>query len=323
MFNEERKLRFLSETRASKDYGVSAFNATEKAEEEHGKDLCELDAETIQSLFDKSFGLRKRATESAIAFMQSYVKWCKDNGFQTTDSVFNLEVDTSQKIRRMMVASPMHLASIMDQTFPPVDAGTVDCIYRCYLWMIFAGVKEADTVNVNVDDVDWDTFTIQIGDRSYDIFREAIPAFRLACTATEFVYIHPRYKTTRNRFPGEKLMRGVRSDHVKLETVRPYVKKKFTEHGFDLSQGRIYLSGIFYKAFEAERCGFGVNFDDAVIDQLKSTDRTYSANYTRNKAAYTILRDFMDDYERWKKAFAVVLERLCLSFFLLYQHNSM
>ena len=304
MFNEERKLKFLEETRASKEYGISAFNASAPAEEAEGKDLCELDAETIQGLFDKSFGVRKRATESAITFMQSYVKWCKDHGFPTADSVFGLEIDISQKIRRTMVASPMHLQSILDQVFPPVEEETVDCIYRCYLWMVFAGVREADTVDVNVSDVDLETFTVHVGEKSFDIFREAIPAFRMACNATEFAYIHPKYRTMRNRFPGDKLMRGVRSDHVKLETVRPYVKKKLSEHGFDLSQRRVHLSGIFYKAFEAERCGFGVNFDDAVVEQLMSTQRTYGPNYTRGKAANMILRDFQDDYERWKKAFA-------------------
>lgn len=305
MFNEERKLKFLSETRETSDYGISTFNATEGVEEECGKDLCELDASTIQNLFDKNFGVRKRATESAIAFMQSYVKWCKDNGFETSDGVFDLEVDISQKIRRTMVASPRHLASIMDQVFSPVESKTVDCLYRCYLWMMFSGLREPDTIEVNVSDIDLDTFTIQFGGKAFEIYKEAVPAFKMACTATEFVYIHPNYTTTMERFPGDKLIRGVRTDHVQLKTIRPYVRKKLRKHGFDLTQRLIRLSGIFYKAFEEERCGFDVNFDDAVVEQLQSTKRTYTANYTRGKAAYMITRDFMEDYERWKKAFAV------------------
>lgn len=304
MFNEERKLRFLSETRASKDYGISTFTATEKAEEALGKDLCELDAGTIQDLFDQNFGIRVRATKSAVNFMLSYVEWCRDNGFPTSNGVYELEIDLSQKIRRMMVASPMHLASIMDQIFEPVERGTVDCIYRCYLWMVFAGVNEPDTVNVNVDDVDLESFVIHFAEKSFDIYKEAIPAFRMACNATEFVYIHPRYTVTRNRCAGERLIRGIRAESIKPNVIRTYVERRFLKHGIELSQRRIRLSGIFYKVFEAERCGFGINFDEAVVEQLQSTHRTYSPNYRKSKAAYTILQDFLDDYDRWKKAFA-------------------
>lgn len=305
MFNEERKMKFLSETRETTGYGISIFNATSKAEEEHGKDLCELDVDTIQSIFETNFGVRKRATESSTAFMQSYVKWCSDNGFPTSNSVFELEVDVSQKIKRTMVASPMHLASIMDQVFTPVESKTIDCLYRCYLWMVYSGLRESDTVEVNVDDVDLDTSIIQFGGKSFDIYNEARAAFRMACTATEFVYIHPNYTTTINRFPGERLIRGVRTDSMQLKTIRPIVSKKLSKHGLDLSLRLIRLSGIFYKAFDAERSGFGVNFDDAVIEQLQSTKRTYNKNYTRGKVVNMIMRDYLNDYERWKKAFTV------------------
>ena len=308
MYNEDRKLSFLQETRDSMEYGISLFRATEALETATDTDLCELDTEKLESLYEDSFGTRQRAIDSATALIQSYVSWCKKNGFPTSDAAFGLDVDISQKIRRMMVASPMHLASIMDQVFPPVDSGSVDCIYRCYLWMVFMGIMDVDTVDVMVNDVDFDDLKVVFGGRGYDLYRESIPAFRLACTATEFNYVHenPYYVSVRQRFAGDRLIRGVRADHVKIQSIKPYIKKRLTESGFNLSARRIRLSGIFYKAYEFERCGLEVNFNDEVMDQFLSKQREFSKNYSRNKAIKMIERDFQSDYENWKRAFCSI-----------------
>lgn len=311
MYNQERKLKFLSEKRESSDYGISIFSATEAAEKALDKDLCELNAEVFDQIFEDSFGTRQRAVNTAIALLQSYVVWCREQGFKTSNAVFELDVDITSKIRRMMVASPMHLASILDQSFSPLEDGSVDCIYRCYLWMIFMGINDYDTVKVRVADVDFENLTVDYEGRKYDLYREALPAFRMACTATEFNYVHenPYYTSVRQRFPGELLMRGIRSDHMNLMSIRPYIKQKLSAKGFNLSARRIRLSGIFYRAYETERCGFEVNFNEPVLDQLegreRAKERTYSANYSRQKAAKAIERDFQNDYENWKKAFSV------------------
>ena len=223
MYNEERKLDFLRETRQSSEYGISVFSATEEAERLANKDLCELTSDEIQTLFDRHFGVRKRATDSAIALMQSYVKWCEDNGYSVSDGAFNLDIDMSAKIRRTMVMSPYDLGQILNETFDPVAEKTVDCLYRCFLWMAFIGIKDATAIDLKVSQVDLDMMMIHLGDRDFDIYGEAIPSLRVACEATEFTYKHAKYTTTRSRFPGDNLFRGVRSDSIQLSTIRAAV----------------------------------------------------------------------------------------------------
>ena len=306
MFNEERKLRFLKTERQSKEYGISIFNTTEEAEVKYGKDLCELEATEIQWLFEEHFGFRKRAADSAAALMRAYAQWCKANGYTVSNGVFEIVIDYKDKLRRKMVANPTQLEAILDDIFEPVDSRTVDCLYRCYLWMAFSGLRDYDSINVLVADIDLQNNLIHFGDSDYEIFNQSRSSFQMACEANSFVYIHnnPRYETLRARSAGDRLLRGVRGD-FKLATVRASVKHRLTDHNYDLSYSRIRLSGLFYKAYEAERAGFQFDFNPFVIEQLESKTRSYTQKYTKSKVAYAIRKDLLDDYARWKEAFDV------------------
>lgn len=303
MYNEDRKMRFLTETRSSTDYGRSIFNRTSECEEEAGVDLCMLPLSTLQTLANQNFGARTRAVYSAIAFMRSYVMWCKENGYDVVEDIYKVETQMDEKTKRLMVASPKHLQAILDKSFHPLESETVDCVYRCYLWMAFAGMEESDALEVKVSEVDFGSMLIEHGGKSYEIYREAIPAFRMACEATEFMYEHPNYKRMRSRYPGEYLMRGIRSDKIKSTTIKSVVQKAFKAHGIELTYGNIRLSGMFYRAYEVERMGDDVNFDDIIAEHIVKMDRTYHKNYTRSKVANLIKRDLFDDYACWKAAF--------------------
>lgn len=205
-----------------------------------------------------------------------------------------------------MVSSPKHLELVLDKAFDPVDAETIDCLYRCYFWMAFFGLKDVDALEVKVAEVDFENLLINHDGKTYEMYRESIPAFKMACNLTEFCYIHPQYSNTirRERATGEYLMRGIRSDRMKLYTIRSTIGKRFGERSIQISYGKVYLSGVFYRAYEMERAGFTPNFDDIVIEKLDSVKRAYSRNYTKNKAANAIERGLQDDYASWKQAFA-------------------
>ncbi len=222
--------------------------------------------------------------------------------------MYELKTEMDEKMKRMMIASPVHLEAILNKLFEPVVSETVDCLYRCYLWMGFAGLEEAEALEVTVDEVDFDTMTIEHGGRSYEIYREAVPAFKMACNATEFRYVNPNYTEEkqggyRNRYPGKYLMRGIRSAQIKLTTIRSAIEKKLKAAGVETTYGKIRLSGLFYKTYEMERFGEPVNFDAYIVERIGKTEHKYHVNYTRNKLANSIRRDLEDDYECWKAAF--------------------
>ena len=303
MYNEERKTRFIETTRSSSDFGHSVFRTTGKYEKAADTDFCELPLETVQEIVNENFGTRTRSMDSCIGFLRSYVGWCKDNGYKTCDAVYNVQSQMDEKIKRRMVSSPRHLQATLDKVFKPVESNMVDCIYRCYLWMAFAGIEEEDALSVKVSEVDFSSMLIEHDGKSYELYREAIPAFRMACNATEFAYEHPNYKQTRNRCPGEYLMRGIRSEQVKLNTVKGIIQKAFKAKNVELTYGKLRLSGVFYRAYEAERMGDPVNFDAVITDHIRKMGSTYHTNYTRGKVAGLLKRDLFDDYACWKAVF--------------------
>ena len=309
MYNEERKMRFLAETRESSAYGISVFKTFEPYEREAGMDLCELTTEALQPVINTNFGFRERTIETAISFMRSYVAWCRERDCPTSDGVYGLRTEMDEKMKRLMIASPAHLESILNKAFAPVSKETIDCLYRCYLWMVFAGMEESDPLDVTVDEIDFSYMTIEHGGRSYEIYREAVPAFRMACDATQFLYINPNYTgdkekgVYRDRYPGKSLFRGIRSDQIKLTTIKGIINKAFSTNGIETSFGKVRLSGLFYKTFEMERMGEPVNFNSYVVECMNKTDSQYHRNYTRSKRANSIRRYIKNDYEHWKAAF--------------------
>lgn len=305
MYNEERKLRFIEDAKKSEDYAKSVFHNLSCVEKEHDKDLCELPVEILQPVVNSRLGIRTRSVEIGLSILRDYERWCREQGYPVSGGIGLIEVDMADKMRRLMVASPQHLEYILNKAFEPVDSETVDCLYRCYLWMAFSGFSEDESLSVKVSDVDFDAMMIHHGGKSLDIYREAVSAFKLACSATEFAYKHKNYTTRRSRFPGELLMRGMRTDSIKLAAARSFTQRKLDAAGSDVSYGRIYLSGIFYKAYEAERYGAKVSFDDMVVSRLRNGERKYHSNYTMTKAANAIRKDLFDDYEHWKEAFRV------------------
>ncbi len=303
MYNEERKMQFIESTRSSTAFGRSVFRTTGKYEEAAGTDFCELPMETVQEIVNGNFGTRTRSMNSYVAFLRSYVVWCKDNGCPTCDAIYHVQAQMDEKIKRRMVSSPRHLQATLDKVFQPVESKMVDCIYRCYLWMAFAGLEEEDALNVKVSEVDFSSMLIEHDGKSYELYREAIPTFRMACDATEFVYEHPRYKHTRNRCPGEYLMRGIRSEQIKLNTVKSIIQNAFKKNDVELTYGKLRLSGVFYRAYEAERMGDQVNFDTLITDHISKMGSAYHNNYTKGKVAGTLKRDLFDDYACWKAVF--------------------
>lgn len=303
MYNEDRKKKFQESTKRDPKYVESVFRTLEPYERKAGLDACEFQAEQLQEILNHHFGFRQRAVGTAIAFLQTYVRWCEDQGYKTEDGVFHIDVNMEDKIRRLMVASPKHLQIVLDRVFAPVESRRTDCIYRCFLWMLFSGLDETDAIDVTADEINFWEMTIEHHDKTFELYREAVPSFKMACEATEFVYWHPQYDDIiRKRFDGELLMRGIRSDRIALNTVKALIGKTFKEKGVETTLGRIRLSGIFYRAYEAERIGEKANFDDAVAERLAKLGR--EKNGKKTTLASRIRRDLKIDYACWKAAFS-------------------
>jgi hypothetical protein len=304
MYNEERKMRFVEEMGASKTICQTLFNATSKAEKVVDTDLCELPTEAIQAILDNNLGIDPSLIKTYIKTIQRYIEWCDVQHYPVYSKDVKLTINMDEKIRRLMVSSPQHLEAVLNKVFDPVSMETTDCLYRCFFWLAFAGFKIEETMKVKVSEVDFDLMQIHHNGKSLDMCIEAVPAFKLACNAQEFVYIHPLYeKKTRKRCPGELLMRGIRSSAIQTMALRDSIRKKNIAANISLSYERIFLSGIFYKAYMAELHGVKANFDDIVIQRLAQNKSSTRPEYVAQK----IRKNLILQYTNWKNAFSVDL----------------
>ena len=321
MYNEEQKRAFInSYTNSDKTTAkiIQIFSWFEPYEEEWGLDLSLQSAEKLQPVVNDLTGVRSKSTELILIILKEYVKWCGRNGYEVSRGIFEVRINTIDKIQNQMVVSPLHLKATLDKYFDLVEEETIDITYRIFLWMAFAGLDDKDAIRVTNDCVDLKNLRINFEGHSYEIYKECIDDFEKACTLTDFLFKHPNYTTRRDRAEGNLVMRGIRTPTVDLKTIRPIINKKFAANDKDKSSNgrqksrisfkRIYLSGIFYRAYERERAGLPVDFSEFVAMSIEKKEKTKKYTVTKTRTlttiANTIEREYLADYEKWKCAFA-------------------
>jgi hypothetical protein len=317
MYHPEMKQRFISERTANPNTQTAAYNlfaATEPYETKLGVDVCAMATEELQSMLDDILGVRTKSKYMRIIMLREYVAWCARNKYPgVSDGIARVSVLGLSKVKKQMVSSPLHLQQYFNAVFDPESEETLDVTYRCYLWLAYGGLKEDAALSIRTGDVHLDTLTVECGANEVPIYREAVAAFRHAATLTDFAAKHPNLTkpSRRDRVPGDMIMRGIRGS-AQLLTLRSTLSSKFveaTEAGrtaLQLSYYRIWLSGLFYRAYELERSGSTVDFSDTAAEAMR--DKTYSDNgnalvlrHKQNRKA----KEFMEDYLRWKLAFFV------------------
>lgn len=316
MYNEEQKKRFIRDYTGSlstANVAATIFNETEKYEESWGADLCTKGVEELQPVINEITGLRNKSQWMSLTILREYVKWClamKVPG--ACDGMLHIEAVGLDKIKKQMVASPLHLQRYLDDIFDKEFEETIDNLYRCYFWMAYGGIDEEDTILVRTDDVDLSQMLIRYKTTSVPIYREAIPAFKNAVTLTNFLYKHPNYTKPirRDRVPGDTIMRGLKAT-TKTFTMRTTISKRnisAIENGLtelQLSFYRVRMSGLFYRTYEMERAGIPVTFSEAALRVMDGKTYALSGREKIIHKQNRIERDYFDDYQRWKLAFSI------------------
>lgn len=307
MYNEDRKKEFLSVSKRGYAYGESIFNSTKSAEIEADKDVCEMTLEELQPIVNERFGLRARSNRNAILFLQSYVQWCEENGYDTSKDVYVLKISTEEKIRKEMVGSPKHLESVLDQAFDKVSELTVDCLSRAFLWFAFSGLSEEEAINLRVQDINFKTMTIDVGGQSFEIYRESLSALQEVCNSTVFRYYNRNYAKElqgqyRKRHESDWVFRSIRSAHMSLSSVKTSIFRKLQESNVEIHYSSVRLSGLFYRTYEMERIGIEPNFDSYVMEQASKKDRGMKPPMLASRF-YDNRKYLIIDYQNWKNIF--------------------
>jgi len=315
MYNEKVKEGFIREyTNSINTSNVckSVFDAVESFEEEWESDICTVSKEQLQPAINSLVGLRARSKWMRLIILKHYAAWCMKAGVPNAcDNLCHINVAGLDGIRERTVSSPVHLEDYLNKVFDPPESLSVDNIYRCYYWMAYAGISEAQAFTIKGSDVDFSKMIVRCGDEEFPIYREAIAAYKNCVELNQFLFKHPLYQKDvwKDRAPGDLLMRGVGSvPTVKSARVRLSRKSKSQRKAgvtnLKLSYYRVWLSGLFHRTYEKERMGIAPDFSDIVAHQ--SVGKEYkldSGGNTQEAKHRQLAHDYLEDYMRWKLAF--------------------
>lgn len=317
MYNESIKTKFVrnyTNSISMAKFCETIFNKIEYYELQWGADLCTRTVEELQPVINVMVGVRARSKWSTLIVLKDYVKWCIGEGIpDACDGMLKINTIGLDNIKIQMVSLPKHLQKYLDEIYDPEDMKTTDNIYRCFFWLAYSGMKEEDILNVKCNEVDLINLVVYHNGQSFEIYREAIPAFKNCVTLSSFVYNHPLYSADKTvwktRADGDTLIRGIRSLPT-LNSMRMTLSRKARE-AIDanktnqrLSYYKVYLSGLFYRMYEREKSGLSVDFTDAALKFMEGKEyKLEKGCKTKEIKKRQIINDYIEDYNRWKLAF--------------------
>lgn len=317
MYNEELKTRFIQEySRSVNTSNVcgTMFNAIEKYELAWGADICTKDEATLRPVLEELVGFRARSKWARLTILRDYAKWCMSLSVPgACDSILKIQVSGLEKMKSHTISSPAHLERYLNDICEPVYEKTTDNIYRCYYWLAYAGIKEEDILKIRCEDVDFSNMIIRYKNTEVPLYREAVQAFRNCVELTQFVYKHPLYSADkilwRDRVPGDIVVRGVKAQ-PSLQAMRvalSRLSKNKRDKGatnLNLSYYRVWISGVFYRAYEEEQMGTEPDFTALVSSQMEGkVYKMDSGKNTQEAKKRQLVHDYLEDYQRWKLIF--------------------
>lgn len=323
MYNADQKAAFLSQFQNPSDsYKLfrNMFLSISGAEERADKDVSLFDETELIEVFPNIAGIRYESSVAMLSQLRRYVKWCQEQGHQTDDSIFSYEPDLSAKIRMCYVRSPEHLLFVLDHVFAQADQNEIEYVYRSYLWLAYFGFTEPEAAEISSSDVDFVGMTI----KGRQIYQESVYDLRKVCSLTEFTEMKRNLTVVRSK--GDKILRGKPTAKSLADalatTYRQSVSRAFkkaeeelAEFGqghpdldsIQLSFKRVYLSGVFYRAYQSEILGDDVSFDNVVNERYERDKQFYRHGEKGiTKSKYHMKLGYREDYEVWKRAFGLL-----------------
>ena len=274
------------------------FSYAVREEQKSGHDLCQFTTQNLDNVFVNYLGVAPTRSKHTIYVFKRYSEFCSMLGIPTSDDMPAYELDMRVKIRSKMVASPLHLQKRLDEVFNPQDSDSIDVLYRCVLWLAFAGVPQEDIATIRVSDVDFNRLQVVVRGIPYPLYIEGIGAFRSACSRQTLTLASDGSENTLvTRVPGDLLLRGVYSQIISPTFLMRYLNAKAKKKGTSFGYVLIKKSGQFYRMYELERAGYEPDFTGLVTEIAEH-------NYAKGKAAkIPSTYPYRRDYAIWKEAF--------------------
>jgi len=313
MFNGEQKEAFVvSYPNNKREEVLGLLQLFSPYEETWGGDLVLQPIDRLQPAFDtivKSIAAKKAKT--LLAVLKKYREWyLSEHELKAVCAgVLLLKLNTEATQKYSMVASPRHLKLVLDEVFDQPEHETVDCVYRGFMWLAFAGVPRILVSQITVDEVDFYNMVIHHGDQKYSIPVEGLKEFRMLCELDSFLVVHknPDWESRRPRAEGNQLLRGLGEAVVVVEKVGVILSQRFMKSKWSLNYESMLASGLFYEKYELERFGLDVSFDAEVEQRLEEMKDSSISAITNNRSL--MKKRYKDRYNQWKMIFYPTIDK--------------
>jgi len=318
VYNADQKKQFIlnyTKTDSTRKACVALFNALEPMEESWGADISTVGANSAKEAIENVVGMRMDSITQRLAILRKYAQWCLDNNKEgACGDLLIIHIDGEAKMRKQTVKNPKELQSYLDAICDPESKLTVDMATRCYCWLAYAGMEEEDILRLTKENVDFENMVVTYNGKDYPLYREALKSVQACATMKYFMFEHPTYApqngaVRRDRAPGNQLVRGFRVELTEA-TMRASLSRLAREAeragktDIRLSHYRIWLSGLFYRVYEAEIAGIEnprVLFFRFAQEHTKDKEfKLDSGRNTKTAKQRAIASKYYCDYQRWK-----------------------
>lgn len=316
MYNEEVKLRFISETNACAPM-VYMLKSAESYEIKYGKDLSDFTQEEMQDFVDKTVGVSHLSRRARFSSIKTYLKWCADNGIGAGVGVLDkVSTDDIKAYKERYVSSAKHLQAILDEVFKPESDLSIDNVYRAFFWLAFCGIPQCEIMNVKKGDVKLDTFEIMYNGCYFGLDLYAVESISNCAKLNEFRRYNTIYKngfTVCDREPSDTLLSGVGSNGyngLTYEAISTMIRKRIRKvfaNGDQIPKidaSHMYKSGLFVRAYATEKeSGVEPDFKDVILIENRISTAEPLTEAQVKKRLSQRGREFRHDYKLWKSAF--------------------
>lgn len=314
MYNEERKLAFIRDAIDQEDYSSVSFaratmNAIQKHEEFFGKDVCLWGEEEWDKARDVFWGRTKVSIGNRWTVIRKYVRWCQHNKIPINRFALQSGVSSLFNpcgIEHILVGSPTHLQAFLDMVFENEDTNTSDNVLRAYCWMLYAGIKNEDTIKIMRRNVQLDIMAFVFNGREYHIYKEGILSIKKCLELDAFNTKHFLYTLAvkEPRIVSEQLLRGQKTEATTRTLKRRLSDAVLNSPEFSrVSPKRIYDSGYFYRAYMLEKNGLPFDaeylFENGVGTRIDSDKPLCKDENDRRR----VINRIKENYGFWKETF--------------------
>ncbi len=199
-------------------------------------------------------GLPTDKRQAYTELLSHFVHWTQRKKTKT----FNQEAFERRLVENSnsYVASPYDLSKRMGKVFGPVETGSKFVLFRCYLWLLYMGVRMRDALLLEEGAVNLDKMEIQYQGWPVKIPDDAYPDFS-TLMSTDWMY--NRYGHPQKKPDGQILLRWYNDANTGEFNVR--LLRNQYDSPYALRPRDVYQSGVFYRTFLRELDGIPADLD--------------------------------------------------------------